>query len=103
MAERLDLLYAIRSATGCCGPRRAESQVNRTHASLHYLSPSVRDGAAVARQAHNLKVVGSNPTPATSDEPMAGPFAEPAFVVNGCLAYWMSGAPSSRSVAANTS
>ena len=44
------------------------------------LNPLVHFGGAgwsspVARQAHNLKVVGSNPTPATSKQgPLAGPF-----------------------------
>ncbi len=33
--------------------------------SYQTLKPTMRGGAEAARQAHNLEVVGSNPTPAT--------------------------------------
>lgn len=33
----------------------------------------LRDGAVVARRAHNPEVVGSNPTPATNDDSQSVP------------------------------
>ena len=57
VAELADALRSGRSGHGSCGfksrPRHCQ------------LSIALRGGAEAARQAHNLEVVGSNPTPAT--------------------------------------
>jgi hypothetical protein len=57
VAELADALRSGRSGHGSCGfksrPRHCQ------------LSITLRGGAEAARQAHNLEVVGSNPTPAT--------------------------------------
>ena len=42
-----------------------------------------RDGAVVARRAHNPKVVGSNPTPATKSNQIKADQKWPAFLFGG--------------------
>jgi hypothetical protein len=55
------------------------------------LYTTLHNGAAgwsspVARQAHNLKVVGSNPTPATTVSSFQGPFLTPRCLQRGFFA-----------------
>ena len=47
---------------------------NRKQETQKHLKDIVRDGAVAARWAHNPKVVGSNPAPATTKEPEMVPF-----------------------------
>ena len=54
----------------CAGNRVGGEAAARTaEPTVHHSAPSPRGGAAAARWAHNPEVVGSNPTPATSEEP----------------------------------
>src|SRR5689334_6358292 len=57
----------------------SHASILHRHLSLS-LPPDAGWSSPVARQAHNLKVVGSNPTPATTDNSAGSP-AGPAFVL----------------------